>query len=76
MSAEWNVGSDGGLRFCGRLCVPDDPEIRNSVLVEDHRPRFAIHPGGIKMYQDLKRSSWWEGMKRDVSEFVAKCLTC
>jgi len=28
------------------------------------------------MYQDLKRSFWWHGMKKDVAEYVAKCLTC
>lgn len=28
------------------------------------------------MYQDLKKNFWWYGMKRDVAEFVAKCLTC
>ena len=28
------------------------------------------------MYQDLKRQYWWEGMKRDVTNFVAKCMVC
>ena len=28
------------------------------------------------MYQDLKVSYWWSGMKRDVLEFVTKCLVC
>ena len=28
------------------------------------------------MYQDLKRRYWWPGMKRDVVQFVEKCLTC
>ena len=64
--SEWSVGYDSGLRFHGRLCVPDDPKIRNAILSEAHRSRFAIHPGGVKMYQDLKHSFWWEGMKRDV----------
>ena len=35
-----------------------------------------MHPGSIKMYQDLKVSYWWSEMKRDVSEFVTKCLVC
>ena len=35
-----------------------------------------MHPGSTKMYQDLKVSYWWFGMKRDVSEFVTKCLVC
>jgi hypothetical protein len=28
------------------------------------------------MYQDLKVSYWWYGMKRDVAEYVALCDTC
>ena len=28
------------------------------------------------MYQDLKVSFWWSGMKRNVSEFVTKFLVC
>ena len=28
------------------------------------------------MYQDLKKSYWWHGMKNDVANFVAACLTC
>ncbi|KAM6587964.1 hypothetical protein CsatA_010569 [Cannabis sativa] len=28
------------------------------------------------MYHDLKALCWWPGMKKDVVEFVAKCLTC
>ena len=28
------------------------------------------------MYRDLKRQYWWRGMKKDVHEYVAKCLTC
>ena len=28
------------------------------------------------MYQDLKRSFWWNDMKKDAAEFVSRCLTC
>ena len=28
------------------------------------------------MYHDLKDTYWWNGMKRDIAEFVSKCLTC
>ncbi|KAA3484203.1 integrase [Gossypium australe] len=33
------------------------------------RNRFSI-----KMFGDLKRKYWWPGIKRDISELVAKCL--
>ncbi|TYK23819.1 pol protein [Cucumis melo var. makuwa] len=32
--------------------------------------------GSMKMYQDLKRVYWWCNMKREVAEFVSKCLVC
>ena len=28
------------------------------------------------MYQGLKEHFWWNGMKKDVAEYVSKCLTC
>ena len=35
-----------------------------------------MHPAITKMYQDLKVSYWWSGMKIDLSEFVTKCMVC
>ena len=28
------------------------------------------------MYQDLKKSYWWQAMKNDVVKFLVACLTC
>ena len=28
------------------------------------------------MYHDMKRAFYWEGQKRDVGEYVWKCITC
>ena len=28
------------------------------------------------MYRDLKRSYWWNGMKKDIADFIARCLVC
>ncbi|GJS04093.1 putative nucleotidyltransferase, ribonuclease H [Tanacetum coccineum] len=68
---------DHGVLWCGdRLCVPDDTEIREALLSEAHSSPVSIHPGSTKMYRDLKQNFWWSGMKKDVAEFVAKCLTC
>ena len=45
-------------------------------MEESHCGKFAMHPGGTKMYRDLRELYWWPGLKRDVTEFVGKCLTC
>ncbi|KAL5565844.1 hypothetical protein UlMin_029008 [Ulmus minor] len=72
----WEIRPDGFLNFNRRLAVPNDEEIRMAILEEAHKSRFALHPGSTKMYQDLRRQYWWRGMKRDVAQFIAKCMTC
>jgi hypothetical protein len=64
------------LRFDTRLCVPNIEDLRKKILEEAHHSSYTIHPGSTKMYKDLKENYWWEGMKRDVAEFVSKCLIC
>ena len=46
------------------------------ILEEARSGSFSMHPGRTKMYQDLKVSYRWSRMKRDVSEFVTKCMVC
>ena len=61
------MGSDGVLRFRGRVCIPEDLELKGTILEEGHKIRFSMHPGMTKMYHDLKESFWWSGMKQDVA---------
>ncbi|RVW67492.1 Transposon Ty3-I Gag-Pol polyprotein [Vitis vinifera] len=70
------LSDDEILRFGTRLCVPNDEDLRRELLEEAHCSKFAIHPGGTKMYKDLRQNYWWSGMKRDIAQFVAQCLVC
>ncbi|KAL0558700.1 hypothetical protein IC582_003280 [Cucumis melo] len=72
----FSISSDGGLVFERRLCVPSDSVIKTELLSEAHSSPFSMHPGSTKMYQDLKRVYWWRNMKREVAEFVSRCLVC
>jgi hypothetical protein len=56
--------------------VPNVKKLKDKTLREAHKSAYSIHPGGNKMYQDLKASYWWYRMKRDVAEYVALCNTC
>jgi ribosomal protein L11 len=47
-----------------------------TILKEAHDSDYSIHPGSIKMYQDLKRKYWWYGLKRDVATHMAMCEVC
>jgi hypothetical protein len=64
------------LWYKGSICVPNIKELKEKILHEAHESAYSIHPGGNKMYHDLKDTYWWYGMKRDVAEYVALCNTC
>ena len=56
--------------------MSNDKEIKKQFLYEAPNTPYAMHLGTTKMYRDLKKHFWWSGMKRDVVEYVARCLTC
>ncbi|TYK05232.1 pol protein [Cucumis melo var. makuwa] len=70
------ISSDDGLTFEGRLCVPEDSAVKTELLTEAHSSPFTMHPGSTKMYQDLRSVYWWRNMKREVADFVSRCLVC
>ncbi|GJZ56597.1 putative reverse transcriptase domain-containing protein, partial [Tanacetum coccineum] len=82
--AEWLRGlekhferrDDGGIYFFDRIWIPSVGGVRKLIMDEAHTSRYSIHPGADKMYHDLRDLYWWPGMKRDIAEYVSKCLTC
>jgi len=73
---DFKADDQGVLRFRGRICIPDDDELKRLILEESHKSSLSIHPGATKMYHDLKKLFWWSGLKRDVAQFIYSCLTC
>jgi len=73
---DFTFTEDGGLFYQNRLCVPCDDKLRREILNEAHTSPYAMHPGGTKMYRTIKENYWWNGMKRDIAEFISKCLVC
>ncbi|KAG7567925.1 Zinc finger CCHC-type superfamily [Arabidopsis thaliana x Arabidopsis arenosa] len=73
---EYQTSNNGTIVVNGRVCVPNDKELKEEILKEAHQSKFSIHPGSSKMYRDLKRYYHWVGMKKDVAAWVAKCSTC
>jgi hypothetical protein len=75
-TSDFSEDSQGTLWLGKWICVPDLKPIKESILREAHDSAYSIHPGSIKMYKDLKTRYWWNGMKRDVAEYIALCDTC
>ena len=72
----WTIHTNVGLHYRGRIVVPRLVDFRDEILREFHCSHFAIHPGGTKMYHDLRCQYDWSGMKQKVRDFVRRCLTC
>ena len=72
----WFIHTNGSLRYRGRVMVPLSIDLREEILREFYCFRFDVHPGGTKMYCDLRRQYYWIGMKRHVGDFIRRCITC
>nr|CAH66120.1 OSIGBa0146N20.5 [Oryza sativa] len=59
-----------------RICVPENKELKDTIMKEAHETLYSIHPGSTKMYQDLKQQFWWASMRREIAEYVALCDVC
>ena len=49
---------DGILHPEGRLCIPNDVDIRKQILFEAHETPYSVHPRATKMYQGLREHFW------------------
>ena len=76
VKTDFIIDSDDVLFFGSRLCVPNDAGLKREILEEAHSSAYAMHPGSTKMYRDLREHYWWPGMKREIADFVARCLVC
>ena len=68
--------SDGTLCYLDRAWIPLKGNVRTLIMDEAHKSKYSVHTGADKMYYDLRDRYWWLGMKRDIAEYVSKCLTC
>ncbi|GKB90332.1 putative reverse transcriptase domain-containing protein [Tanacetum coccineum] len=68
--------SDGTLYYLDRIWVPLKGKVRTLIMDEAHKSKYSVHPGADKMYYDLRDRYWWPIMKKDIPEYVSKCLTC
>ncbi|XP_070041047.1 uncharacterized protein [Nicotiana tomentosiformis] len=74
---EFSLGMDDGtLRYQGRLCAPNVDGLRERIMTEAHTSRYSMHPGSTKIYHYLKEVYWWNDIKRNVADFVARCPNC
>lgn len=73
---DFKISDDSILWFRNRMWVPNDSKLKQDILKEVYFFKLSIHPSSTKMYHNLKSQFLWLGMKRDILNFISKCLTC
>ncbi|KAA3466757.1 DNA/RNA polymerases superfamily protein [Gossypium australe] len=74
VESDFWVNPNGCLTFRDSVCVPRNDELIRKILSEAHSGCLTVHQGSIKMCNDLRKWYWWPSMKKDISEFVSRCL--
>ena len=68
---------DGIVRdAAGRIMVPPDVSVCTDIIRLTHSSTHVGHPGIEKTLDLIRRSYFWDGMRRDVTHFVRTCPTC
>ena len=67
---------EGLLYYKGRVCVPDDPELRRTLLRELHETEYSGHFGIRRTLDAVSRLYYWPRMSRDVRSYVLSCRVC
>ena len=70
----FELGKRGELRIIGRLSVPNQPELKKEIMKKARQSLFHLHPVHDKMIEEIRELFWRKGLRKNVSEFVSKCL--
>jgi hypothetical protein len=73
---EFCLKEDGLLTNFKQVCVPGIGGLGKEIMSEAHPSPYTVHPGGTKMYCNVKGSYWWNNIKKDIAKFVQQCSTC
>lgn len=67
---------DGLIMHKGRLFLGKNSMLKRTTLQEFHETPIGGHAGVERTYIRLSANFYWSGMRREVKEFVASCVTC
>jgi hypothetical protein len=70
------LGIDGILLHQNKIFVPNVQDLKRMILHEMHNVPYAGHPGYQKIVAAIKSHYFWPGMKKEITEYIARCMEC
>jgi hypothetical protein len=72
----YQLFNDGLLTYKGRFYVPNSDKLRRFILDELHKIPYTGYPGYQKMITTTKKLFYLSRMKKDIDDYLDKCLEC
>jgi hypothetical protein len=72
----YKLENDEILMYMGRIYVPNFQELKKLILREMHNVPYVGHPNYQKTIAVVKSQYYCSGMKKEVVDFIVKCLEC
>jgi len=76
MDEEYHITSDGLVKFKSKIYVSDNNELKKLILRKFHIKPYLGHPRYQTNLTFIKKLYYWPNLKKEVAEFVARCLDC
>jgi hypothetical protein len=67
---------EGLLTYRNRLYIPNCDDLKRFIMDELHKRPYTGHPGYQKMITTTRKQFYWPGLKKDIANYLAKCLEC
>jgi hypothetical protein len=68
------VSNDGLLTYKGGLYIPNCDDLKRLLIDELHKRPYIGHPGFQKMITSTKKLFYCLEMKKEILDYLAKCL--
>ena len=70
------INTDIKIFICKNIITVPPEEDRLKIIRENHETPFAGHKGVTKTFNRIREKFHWNQMKRDIEDFVRKCISC
>jgi hypothetical protein len=67
---------EGLLTYRNRLYIPNCDDLKRFIMDELHKRPYTGHLGYQKMIMTTRKQFYWHGLKKDIVDYLAKCLEC
>ena len=72
----YKLEEDRILTYKNKVYIPNVEILRRNVMDNIHQPSYSGHPRYQKTIATARKQYFWPGMKKDMAEYISRCMKC